>query len=92
VTNLDDESRFIVFQNERRKDDDQMAIIGNTVYQCHDGFRMYTQDQDGTYISYGIYFGPQATQHRLEGSTPKGLDKRDDSDKRIRLACLKEQP
>jgi hypothetical protein len=90
VNRLDDESRFIVFKSDRRKEDDQMAIVGNTVYQCRDGFRMFTENEDGSYISYGIYFGPQSPTPAANKSGAS-VGKRNGSDRPIRFACLKEQ-
>lgn len=63
-----------------------MAIVGDTVYQCRDGYRMFAENEDGSYASYGVYFGPPS-------EPPVGMGGGDDRNRKpIRFACLKEQP
>lgn len=82
---------------QRRGEDDSFAIVGNRLYQCPDGYRLYYYDygdkdaKDNQYYpggwqDFGVYIGPQDA-----GSTRDLHDRGIREDGPLRFVCITEQ-
>jgi hypothetical protein len=83
------------FHVQTRKQDDQIAVIGNTLLECPDGSRMYAFDyEEGAWKDFGIYFGAKGgtiQNWSLEGGgVPGNGGPNTDHSRPYRFTCIRE--